>query len=882
MSSTSRGALCAVLATPLLIATLAATSGCANVVSVAPISIVAKDLNGADATFVTDVTRIETAGGCEYRLELNQPGSDRYIYEITSDISARQRKQVSPCPTDAAGAPSFDATSMSNPEWFSQQSVYYWTKKAHDYAKLRFWIRTDGWQGPDFELANGPIRPDVLGPGFGLACEPGNPPACMRVWPGTDPQVHFQISSATPETIVHEYGHYAVGYVFGHQDTSTPGGFDFFRCIHLGFQEGIADSFKVLFIHQARHDIAGMPVAVPTYVRGLNSKFINECPRDEHDLAVALSEAFDQAVWGQGMDVFGNPIDVPWPDAATANSWMANALADALSRSPDFRTHRLALMVIQHLENPANNRPVSITQPVRAIFASHNLLPAPSTASCVENDQCESNYCDSGERTGNTSMCLAARGTGLKLDACSRDDQCASNYCEGSGTDTRGRSLIGQCQIRAAIGEACLHNSHCASRNCDRGPGTAGSDRCMPSRATGQPDSLCTHDTQCVIGRCAGMALDALGKQQPGRCSTQAVLGTVCQKNQDCLSGTCASGDEPGQPRRCVSSDGSGRLGESCTGNSQCESDFCALPGTDINGVRNPGRCAMNSGLGKICTSHGDCRSGYCDSGPNTGGTNLCMPRGREGLIGDRCTHETQCASGHCADLISNSNGLLPGSCAVALAVGEMCTNNDHCASRNCDRGDRTGNTNRCMPSLGRGLPAEMCSRDNQCATSHCAGVHRNAANEWQPGQCVNKAPVSFSCTANEQCVSGWCDQGWSTGNTNLCMHPPGTAANGQACTQPSQCASNLCTATRDSYNRLQPGLCFGPKPLIFSCSGNHECQSTYCDAGPNTGNTNRCMPRGGEGLMNDPCSDDTQCASRQCSGLMKNGSEILAIGNCL
>lgn len=59
------------------------------------------------------------------------------------------------------------------------------------------------------------------------------------------------------------------------------------------------------------------------------------------------------------------------------------------------------------------------------------------------------------------------------------------------------------------------------------------------------------------------------------------------------------------------------------------------------------------------------------------------------------------------------------------------------------------------------------------------------------------------------------------------------------------------------------------PLPLGAACSGqNCDCASTYCDAGHNTKQTNLCMPRGGKGLPNDPCTDNTQCTSGTCNNL--------------
>jgi hypothetical protein len=70
------------------------------------------------------------------------------------------------------------------------------------------------------------------------------------------------------------------------------------------------------------------------------------------------------------------------------------------------------------------------------------------------------------------------------------------------------------------------------------------------------------------------------------------------------------------------------------------------------------------------------------------------------------------------------------------------------------------------------------------------------------------------------------------------------------------------------------------PLPLGSSCTTNNNCGSTYCDAGFNTKQTNLCMPRGGEGLVNDPCTDNTQCTSGTCNNSRDRSGSWIA-GQC-
>ena len=73
-----------------------------------------------------------------------------------------------------------------------------------------------------------------------------------------------------------------------------------------------------------------------------------------------------------------------------------------------------------------------------------------------------------------------------------------------------------------------------------------------------------------------------------------------------------------------------------------------------------------------------------------------------------------------------------------------------------------------------------------------------------------------------------------------------------------------------------------GP-PLGTPCNSNYGCASGYCDAGPNTRQTNRCMPRGNTGKRGDLCTANNQCSNvipLQCIGLHLDGNNWVP-GQC-
>jgi hypothetical protein len=285
---------------------------------------------------------------------------------------------------------------------------------------------------------------------------------------------------------------------------------------------------------------------------------------------------------------------------------------------------------------------------------------------------------------------------------------------------------------------------------------------------------------------------------------------------------------------------------------------------------------------GTQCTENRECASTYCDNGPGTSGTRLCLPRARTGLGTDPCTNDNQCASNLCFGVTRDAAGnWVPGTCVSPRALGETCIRNDQCASTYCDTGFNTANTNKCMPRGGAGQGSDPCTHDSQCASSRCAGLVRDAAGNWMPGTCLAQGDLGAACTNNAQCRSTYCDAGFNTANTNKCMPRGGAGQGSDPCTHDSQCASNSCAGLiRDSAGNWVPGSCVARGALGASCTNNIQCQSTYCDAGFNTANTNKCMPRGGTGQGNDPCTHNSQCASSNCNGLrLVNG--VWQAGKC-
>jgi hypothetical protein len=569
---------------------LLGASSCGPTTVIAPINITVSNLGGTSTmTTTVEVTRIDKNGSCEYRLEHMPPDDKiRGINEIGGDRGTAQR--INSC---APTPPSFAATATSNAAWFEEQSTYYWAKKSRDYAKAAIWNTPPGWEGGPITLGNAEVSLNVLstgGPtsGFLLACAPRGTVSggCMRYWPGQNPKIYIPAGAATGNVVGHEMGHYAAGYAFGHQETLSSGGFKIDNCVHRAFQEGIAEVFLRLFVHHERTTTGS--TRPPSGTATLNTQWSNDCTGGEYVMSNPLWEAFTQAVWGIGMDKTGAPVTVPWPDAATANTAVADAFTYALLTVKDFRMHDFAVATVTHI---GKLQPAGIAGPVETIFAGHGLTMNRTGEPCIENQECLSNYCDNGENTSRTRLCLPAGSTGQGGDPCTNNNQCATTICSGASQNATGNWVPGACTGQGALGAGCNSNNQCVSTYCDAGFNTANTNRCMPRGTTGQDNDPCSHSSQCASGACAGLSRDANGNWVPGRCVAQGALGASCKTNSQCTSTYCDAGFNTAQTNKCMPRGGEGRAGDQCTHNTQCASADCRnlTQGADGNWI--PGSC---------------------------------------------------------------------------------------------------------------------------------------------------------------------------------------------------------------------------------------------------------------------------------------------------
>jgi len=456
---------------------------------------------------------------------------------------------------------------------------------------------------------------------------------------------------------------------------------------------------------------------------------------------------------------------------------------------------------------------------------------------------------------------------------CRSDADCgAGRRCVGTGTAAACKDMGGT---------ACTGNTNCGmALHCDSGPGTSGTNLCVPNTQTGQPGMVCSDNAQCASGNCSGLEPDYAVGWRPGTCSANSkkALGEYCFQQQQCASGLCGdTGVDANGVGRCMPN-GNGLPGDICSRDNQCTSRNCTLA-PRLNGGWQAGHCSASTlkALGDSCSQGNQCASSFCDAGLETSMTNRCMPNG-DGQAGQICTNDKQCLARNCA-LTGNLAAAVPGTCAPKKGLNVACQADWQCASGYCESHSGTSWTYRCMPSTGSGQSGDPCSNDNQCAAQNCAGLTKDIYGAWVPGTCAVKGRLGDCCTAHNQCASTYC----APGPFQACDYECMPNKNGQGydlCSDNIQCVSQVCLGLRgDGYNHWIPGHCSDLYGLSHDCGQHSECASGRCDRGNDSSHTGKCVPNGNGGT-GDFCTDNRHCASRICVGLHQQGNDWIP-GTC-
>jgi pimeloyl-ACP methyl ester carboxylesterase len=211
----------------------------------------------------------------------------------------------------------------------------------------------------------------------------------------------------------------------------------------------------------------------------------------------------------------------------------------------------------------------------------------PLGATCSQNYECGSGYCDTGNGTSKTNKCMP-NNNGQIGDPCSNNNQCTTLICGGLHQDTSGAWVPGKCADKMSLGAICSQNYECGSGYCDAGNGTSKTNKCMPNN-NGQIGDPCSNNNQCTTLICGGLHQDTSGAWVPGNCASKKLLGDACSQNYQCSSNYCDTGNGTSRTDKCMPNN-NGQTGDICSHPNQCTSHNCI--GLHLDGGNwIPGKC---------------------------------------------------------------------------------------------------------------------------------------------------------------------------------------------------------------------------------------------------------------------------------------------------
>lgn len=480
-------------------------------------------------------------------------------------------------------------------------------------------------------------------------------------------------------------------------------------------------------------------------------------------------------------------------------------------------------------------------------------------ASCVDGPECTSGICVDGvccesKCDGPCSSCaqVGSLGTCRPVPSGVKDPR---GMCQDQGAMTCGTS--GSCDgdggcARYAAGTVCRPSSctspalQLAASRCD-GAGTCvpgGELACAPfgcSSADGTCNSTCTRSEDCAPGIVCMLDVSSCGRKG---------IGQPCTANGECASNFCVD-------KVCCQ--------EPCTG--PCRS--CALgpvPGVcrvSLPGTPDPRKVCVDRGKSScgtdgFCDGSGDCRryapGTVCGAGTCTAATNLrrlpssCTSNGvcAPGMIVNcgayRCNGAT-CFDGCGADADCVPPNTCNGGACSQKGMGAMCTKPSDCAPPLS-----------CIGSACSTKPlGHSCTSDSECTSTHCTdGVCCMANSCGDCSSCNVSNFVGFchhlaagmpdpSCVASPAATCG--RDGACDGAGNCRMHMKGTpcapaSCNGRVLNRPRTC-NGTGTCVDGGTTDCAPYIC---NPTTNDCYTSCTADSQCC-CGNNCGRrSNSCF----------------------------------------
>ena len=424
---------------------------------------------------------------------------------------------------------------------------------------------------------------------------------------------------------------------------------------------------------------------------------------------------------------------------------------------------------------------------------------------CTTNDDCTpADYCSGG-------VCVPTLDAGT---SCSSDDQCASGHCvDDFCCDTACDGQCEACDVGGSVGTCtAVSGAPHGARNACASDATACGGSCDGNERAGcaYPDG----SVQCRAAACSSGTATL-----PGFCDALGACGTL--QTQLCAPFACGA-------TAC--------LGD-CSGDSDCSpNDYCSA-----------GVCVPTLGPAGTCTADNQCQSGHCVDGvccdtACDGQCEACGEAGSEGIcaavsgsprgVRGACAGDGTACAGAC-DGAKRDACSFPGSDVVCRDAA--CSNGVATIPAVCNGQGACPDvqTQPCAPFLcGATQCLGDCMADNDCASgSFCYG-----------GICIAIGGVGTTCSAPNQCESGYCVDG-------VCCD---TACDGQC--EACDVADSLGTCVAVTGE---------PHGARERCGGSGECASS-CDGEE----TSACTFPGASTECGAPsCRRGTARAASTCDG---------------
>jgi hypothetical protein len=314
----------------------------------------------------------------------------------------------------------------------------------------------------------------------------------------------------------------------------------------------------------------------------------------------------------------------------------------------------------------------------------------------------------------------------------------------------------------------------------------------------------CTAHAQCATGYCYdGVCCDA-------PCNDKCMACTAVKKGGG-VDGTCGPIKYDTDPdNECPDGACNGGYvckkynGVTCTGTAQCLSNYC-VDGYCCGNLCM-GACQACSAAKKGSGSNGSCGSIAATTDPDNecaggecNGSAACSAPQTTLTNGTACVSSAQCQSGNCVDGVCCDSWCL-GSCQACTAAKKGSGTDGTCGNIKYDT-----------------------DPDEECWGGSCNG--KGACRQYN----------GTFCSANAQCLSNYCVDGFCCGNQCL--------GSCQACSavkkgQGGDGSCGLIASGRDPDNECSPGECNGsgtcnqaqtPQPIGASCTNSGQCQSGFC-----------------------------------------------------